>query len=209
MTRIRWIEPDQATGRIAELYDRLRPDGPGGPVPGVALMMSLSPVVLEHLPRMIFGVHFTDQGFLTRTQHELIACYVMALQRSHSGLSFHAHLLRARDEAYAEVARAMRDGRLGDLPAPVTEAETALLRFAGTLATRSREVTDAQVDELRRLGWTDEQIAETVYLTGLGTFAAMMGNAWGVVPPPVLDGADGVPRAVTEGAVEGVSPERA
>jgi len=198
MTRIRWIEPDQATGTIAELYDRLRMGGPGGQVPGVALMMSLSPVVLEHLPPMIFGVHFTE-GFLTRTQHEMIGTYVMALHRCHSGLSFHAHLLRSRGEEYAELARAMRDGRLGDLPEPVTEAEAALLRFAGTLATRSHEVTHDQVDELRWLGWTDEQIAETVYLTGLGTFAAIMGNAWGVVPPAALDSPDGAPRAVTEG----------
>ncbi|HXM58106.1 MAG TPA: hypothetical protein VOB72_22095 [Candidatus Dormibacteraeota bacterium] len=198
MTRISWIEPDQAAGRVAELYEALRPLGPDGRVPGIALPMSLNTVVLEHLPALIFGVHFTDGGFLTRTQHEMIAAYVMALHRCHGGLSFHAFLLRSRGPEYGELAQAMRDGRLADMPG-VTEAERALLRFAGTLATRSHEVTDAQLGELRALGWTDEQIAETVYLAGLGTFAAMIGNAWAVVPAAELDGPDGTPRAVTEG----------
>jgi hypothetical protein len=40
----------------------------------------------------------------------------------------------------------MRDGRLADLPV-VSEAELCLLRFAGTLATRSYAVTDEQLDE--------------------------------------------------------------
>ena len=47
--------------------------------------------------------------------------------------------------------------------APVTPAERLLLEFVGTMTRHAYRITDAQVEALRKAGWTDEQIAEAVY----------------------------------------------
>jgi hypothetical protein len=64
-------------------------------------------------------------------------------------------------EQYTEVAKALRDGDLDR--APITPAERLLLEFVGTLTRHAYRITDEQVQALRDVGWTDEQIAEAVY----------------------------------------------
>ena len=99
-------------------------------------------------------------------------------------------------EEYSELGRALRDGRLDDLP--VTDAARLLLEFVGSLTLHAYRITDEQVEELRQAGWTDEQIAEAVYDGALFNFFVRLADAFDIHPPPVLD-PDGVPRAVTEG----------
>jgi alkylhydroperoxidase family enzyme len=62
-------------------------------------------------------------------------------------------------------------------------AETALLRFVETVTRHAYRTTDAQVDELRGLGWTDPQIAECVYITALFAFFNRVADAFGLEDP--------------------------
>jgi hypothetical protein len=81
MPRIRWVEEEEATGELAEIYDRARQDFPGAMVPDILKTMSLRPDFL----RGIVGaaqLHFSD-GALSRAHHEMIASYVSALNRCH------------------------------------------------------------------------------------------------------------------------------
>ena len=97
-------------------------------------------------------------------------------------------------EEYSELGQALRDGRLGDLP--VSDAERLLLEFVGTLTHHAYRITDGQVEELRRAGWSDEQIAEAVYDGALFNLFVRLADAFDIHPPPILD-PDGVPKAVT------------
>ena len=97
-------------------------------------------------------------------------------------------------DEHGEAGQALRDGRLDDLP--VTEAERLLLEFVGTLTQHAYRITDEQVEGLRQVGWTDEQIAEAAYDGALFNLFVRLADAFDIHPPPVLD-ADGVPRAVT------------
>jgi hypothetical protein len=81
MARIAWIEDDEATGPLAELYDRLRAASPRGQVADILRTMSLRPDFLRAIDEAS-RLHFTD-GALTRAQHEMIASYVAALNRCH------------------------------------------------------------------------------------------------------------------------------
>ena len=81
MPRIRWVEEDEATGELAEIYDRARAEFPGGMVPDILKTMSLRPDFLGGITRAA-QLHFSD-GALSRAQHELIASYVSALNRCH------------------------------------------------------------------------------------------------------------------------------
>jgi hypothetical protein len=80
MARIRWVEDDEATGPLADLYAEVR-ERMLGLVPDVFKTMSLRPDFLRAMSDASM-LHFTD-GSLTRAQHELIASYVSALNRCH------------------------------------------------------------------------------------------------------------------------------
>jgi alkylhydroperoxidase family enzyme len=98
-------------------------------------------------------------------------------------------------EEFNELGRALRDGRLDDLP--VSDAERLLLEFVATLTLHAYRITDEQVEGLRQAGWTDEQIAEAVYVGALFNLFVRLADAFDIHPPPVLD-PDGVPKAVTD-----------
>jgi alkylhydroperoxidase family enzyme len=98
-------------------------------------------------------------------------------------------------EDYTGLGQALRDGRLDDLP--VSDAERLLLEFVGTLTLHAYRITDEQVEGLRQAGWTDEQIAEAVYVGALFNLFVRLADAFDIHPPPILD-PDGVPKAVTD-----------
>ena len=49
------------------------------------------------------------------------------------------------------------------------------------------KTTDADVEKLRSLGWTDPQIAECVYITALFAFFNRVADAFGLTDPNYFD----------------------
>jgi alkylhydroperoxidase family enzyme len=81
MARIAWIDDDEATGPLAELYAHIRNTSPSGQVADILRTMSLRPDFLQAISDAS-RLHFSD-GALTRAQHEMIASYVSALNHCH------------------------------------------------------------------------------------------------------------------------------
>ena len=73
-----------------------------------------------------------------------------------------------------------------------------LLDFVGTVTTGAYRVTDEQVQGLRDVGWSDEQIAEAAYDAALFNLFVRLADTFGIEPPAVYE-PDGVPKAVTKG----------
>jgi alkylhydroperoxidase family enzyme len=72
----------------------------------------------------------------------------------------------------------------GDLEAAqVSDAERALLRYVRKVTEHANRTTDADVEGLRVLGWTDPQIAECVYVTALFAFFNRVADAFGLEDP--------------------------
>ena len=72
----------------------------------------------------------------------------------------------------------------GDLEAaPVSDAERALLGYVRKVTEHANRTTDADVEGLRALGWTDPQIAECVYVTALFAFFNRVADAFGLEDP--------------------------
>ena len=67
--------------------------------------------------------------------------------------------------------------------APVTDAERALLEFARLVTERADRTSSAHVDRLRQAGWSDDQIAEAVYITALFAFFNRVADAFGLAEP--------------------------
>jgi alkylhydroperoxidase family enzyme len=97
-------------------------------------------------------------------------------------------------ERYDEVVAALRDGDLKK--APITPEEKLLLEFIETLTKHAYRITDSQVHELRNAGWTDEQIAEAVYVGALFNLFVRLADAFDIHPPEMMD-PDGIPSVIS------------
>jgi len=102
-----------------------------------------------------------------------------------------------QDERFRPVADALRDGDLD--AAGLEPPERKLLDFVGTITTGAYRVTDEQVQGLREVGWSDEQIAEAAYDAALFNLFVRLADTFGIEPPAVYE-PDGIPKAVTKGA---------
>ena len=81
MPRIGWIDDDDATGELADVYREIKKTSTRGNVPDILRTMSVRPDFLRAIDQAS-RLHFTD-GALTRAEHEMIASYVSALNRCH------------------------------------------------------------------------------------------------------------------------------
>ncbi|HKC20600.1 MAG TPA: carboxymuconolactone decarboxylase family protein [Candidatus Dormibacteraeota bacterium] len=97
-------------------------------------------------------------------------------------------------EQFSQAAQALRDGDVE--AAGLDDAHRRLMEFVATVTKHAYKVTDEQVQGLRDVGWTDEQIAETVYDAALFNLFVRLADAFGIEPPPDYE-PSGVPRAVT------------
>jgi len=73
------VDEAEAKGPLAEVYAMAKAHSPIGIVAPILQTMSLRPDFLAAI-QAASRMHFTD-GALTRTQHEMIASYVSALNR--------------------------------------------------------------------------------------------------------------------------------
>lgn len=78
--------------------------------------------------------------------------------------------------------------RTGDLEnAAIDEPTKALLKYCGVVTKHSYKATPEDVENLRQLGWSDEQIAETVYVAALFAFFNRVADAFGLEDPGFIE----------------------
>jgi alkylhydroperoxidase family enzyme len=95
-------------------------------------------------------------------------------------------------EAYGQVAEALRRGDLD--AAGLDRPHRLLLEFVETITRHAYRVTDAQVQGLRDVSWTDEQIAEAAYDAALFNLFVRLADTFGIEPPAMYE-AEGIPPA--------------
>ena len=95
-------------------------------------------------------------------------------------------------EQFGQAADALRNGDLD--AAGLDKPERLLLEFAGTIAQGAYRVTDEQVQSLRDVGWTDEQIAEGAYVAALFSLFVRLADTFDIEPPAVYE-PSGIPAA--------------
>jgi alkylhydroperoxidase family enzyme len=86
--------------------------------------------------------------------------------------------LQEEDDSVAQ-ALARTDLAAAKLP----ENEHVLLEFVGLLTKHAYRNTAEDVQRLRDVGWSDEQIAECVYITALFAFFNRVADAFGLEDP--------------------------
>jgi len=95
-------------------------------------------------------------------------------------------------ETYTKAAQALRDGNLD--AAGLDRPHRLLLDFVETITSHAYKVTDEQVQGLRDAGWSDEQIAEAVYVAALFNLFVRLADTFGIQPPAMYE-PSGVPAA--------------
>jgi alkylhydroperoxidase family enzyme len=95
-------------------------------------------------------------------------------------------------EAFGQVAEALRSGDLD--AAGLDDPHRKLLEFVETVTRHAYRVTDEQVQGLREVGWSDEQIAEAAYDAALFNLFVRLADTFGIEPPAVYE-PDGIPPA--------------
>jgi alkylhydroperoxidase family enzyme len=79
---------------------------------------------------------------------------------------------------------AILEGKLDE--AGLTLAERALLDYVEIITRSASRSTHGDVQKLRDLGWSENQIAEAVYITAMFAFFNRVADAFGVPPQDYL-----------------------
>lgn len=95
----------------------------------------------------------------------------------------HAYFLRVQG-ASDETVAAIISGKLDK--ADLSAAERALLDYAELITNSAASSTAEDIQKLRGVGWTEEQISEAVYVIAIFAFFNRVADAFGVPPQNYL-----------------------
>jgi uncharacterized peroxidase-related enzyme len=158
MAWIRTVTQAAATGRLRQLYDRVR--GPDGKVDNILLAHGLRPHSLEGHMALYKNVLHHSANAIPKWFLEALGVYVSALNGCSYCVDHHAvglsRLLGERDDAASIVAAL----RVAEVPEAFDERQKAALAYAGRLTRGPAEVTEADVEAMRTAGWDDGEILE-------------------------------------------------
>ena len=180
MARVALLDPDQAEGRVREVFEKVKSYYRMVPALQKALAylpettdalwsLSLTTVqegsIREELKRVFFAV----------TAYEVDCEYCTA-----------AHMLallgkRWSREEFVAVIKGEPSPRLSD-------RENAAVKFARAVGRQPAAVTDEMVDELRAVGWTDAEIVEIVVSVALMRYTSTVASALDVPLEKVMEG---------------------
>jgi uncharacterized peroxidase-related enzyme len=169
MARVALLDPDQATGKAREVFERVK--SYYRMVPGLqkglaylpettGALWSLSQATVREgrIPEELKRVFFAVASYEVECEY-CTAAHMIALRRQHW----------SREEC-VEVIEGKPSPRLSD-------KENAAVDFARLLGRRPAAVTDQMVDDLRAVGWTDAEIVEIVASVALMRYTSTVAVA--------------------------------
>jgi uncharacterized peroxidase-related enzyme len=173
MSFVGGVSETEADGELAEFYADLRKTW--GKVPNWFTAQGSRPEIAQ-TEAALFNAIFSD-GALPQKLKEQIGVVVAGINHSSYCIAIHSDVLHR-----FAVPRALARTLAVNYPdAPVSDAEMALFRFAAKLTKQPDSIEQADADELRRHGWTNAQILETVLAVSMMNFANRISSGLGLV----------------------------
>lgn len=150
---IRHVAFSEATGRLRQLFERIR--GPGDAVDAIMLAHSLRPHTMEgHMTLYKAVLHHTENR-VPKWFLETLGVYVSRMNKCDYCVQHHsAGLKRLVGDRHA----ALMEGLANIDEGPFTRKEKAALQYAATLTVAPATLTS--VDALREAGYDDAEILE-------------------------------------------------
>lgn len=180
-TKIRMVQEDTASEAAAAVYQYFR-ERMGRPnVPAILKCFAFDPAFARPMIDLSAVLLFSD-GFLTRRQKELIATYISSLNACIYCFDSHGAFLITCGASRQTVDHLASDD-LSDL----SNAEQQLLTYLGNVERQAAQTTHEDVQNLRDLGWQEEQIAEAVHVAAMMGFCNRIANAFGLPTQNLLE----------------------
>jgi uncharacterized peroxidase-related enzyme len=174
-THIPIVDEAEATGETAAAYQYFRDQTGRQDVPGILKCFGTNPAFVRQMIDISSTLLFAD-GHLTRRQKEMIATWISRQNACPYCLDSHGFFLTVHGTA--ELAHELVAGKLND--ATISEAERQLLLYVGKVDSESFKSNKEEVDRLRDLGWSDNQIAEAVHVGAMMGLCNRVANAFGL-----------------------------
>ncbi len=175
MFRIDSIAEAEAEGGVKKVYDELKDSM--GMVPNVFKVLSLWPEGLESYVTMIKGTMFADTK-LSRALKEMIASTVSRINQCDYCLGHHKNFMSQFGISSTVAEQVVDDPQSADISA----AEKKLLAYVEKVTLHAYKVTDADVEGLKEIGWSHEEILEATLVTSLFNAINRFADALGVQP---------------------------
>ncbi len=184
MSRVPLQDPETATGRTKEVFDRV--SGYYGMVPKLQQAMAPMPEITNAVWDLSLAT--MKEGSLPEELKRAI--FVVTARAGECDYCVAAHMLGLFRHGWsvddcAELTEGAASPRFG-------EAENALIDFARVVAVRPAAVTDEMTDGLREYGWTDAQIVEVTMTVALLKYTSTLATALDIpfepLMLPLLDG---------------------
>jgi uncharacterized peroxidase-related enzyme len=174
--RVPSVEEDQAEGRTAELYAQLKTMMGVPFVPDLFKLLGTKPDLLQ---ATVFGVATLGvEGALSRRLKEFIAAWTARLNQCAYCVGTHNYFLQ-RFGGSAELAAAIASSSTVD-ELPIDDRERVLLTLASKVTTSATRIGDADWENARSAGWTDEELLEAVFTAALFNFVVRLVDSFGL-----------------------------
>jgi uncharacterized peroxidase-related enzyme len=172
MSFIETIDPEQARGATAEMYEKLKTRS--GNIPNYARIFSHRPQLMTAWSELQDCLR---ENIEPRRYELLTLAAAQAIGSSYCSLAYGKTLRRKYfdDSELLSIAR-------GDEDAPISEAEAKIMELARKTATRSDSVTQEDITALRTLGLSDAEIFDVVAGAAARCFFAKISDALGALP---------------------------
>jgi len=149
------VKPEDATGKVAEAYS-IFPEGV--PIPAPLLLMSASPDLAQaqsNIIRYYMGHEKLDAGLLSMIR------YLVANELDYEFcINFNQGLLKMAGGFSDDELKALRER---PEEAPLEDFQKELLLFVLKVVKTPEKVRKDDVERLRGLGWTDQEIFDAAY----------------------------------------------
>jgi len=170
MTLIKLVEKEEATGKVAEIYEAM--NNMWGMIPEAFRLYSPSEILLsqQYNNLMFYSRHPTIgnklQAFIRLLVSEKEECkYCVGMN---TGMLFH----------YGVLPEMIEEIKKDPSTAPLDDKEKAMLLFVLKLVQNSNSIEQKDVDELKKLGWSDAEILEASYHGAMQTGTDKLFNAF-------------------------------
>ncbi|MDD2903743.1 MAG: hypothetical protein PHU44_15060 [Syntrophales bacterium] len=167
------VKPEEATGKVVEVYAMFPPEIP---VPEPLLMMSASPELVhlwtQNIIRYYRNHDRLDLGLMAAIR------YLLSCENGYDACAnFNAGLLQ---QAGGLSAAELADMRAHPEKAPLEESQKEMLLFVLKAVKFPEKVTRADVEKLHELGWRDQDIYDATFIGAFMKSISILGKALAV-----------------------------
>lgn len=168
-----------ASEEVRKLFAQYRERFTRVDLPGILLCLATNAPLLKGMLQIAEEFLF-GESLLSRRHKKMLATYLSRRNACPYCADSHGALLAVQGGS-PEVICALQNGDLD--PELFTNAELALLEFAGNVNAASWALTRADVEAAMGAGWTEAQVVETVHITALFAAFNRIANGFGLPSP--------------------------